>query len=78
MSIPFASPRLLWRTHREKDASDLVFLRQWFSERGEEPPECMRKRFLAAYLIRDRCCVRTWYSGWVVRTRMATSPLFSG
>lgn len=40
--IPFASPRLLWRmkavTHREKDASDLVFLRQWFAERGEEPP----------------------------------------
>jgi len=40
--IPFASPRLLWRmkvmTHREKDAADLVFLRQWFAERGEEPP----------------------------------------
>ncbi len=40
--IPFASPRLLWRmkavTHREKDAGDLVFLRQWFTERGEEPP----------------------------------------
>ena len=40
--IPFASPRLLWRmksvTHREKDALDLVFLRQWFAERGEEPP----------------------------------------
>jgi hypothetical protein len=40
--IPFASPRLLWRmkavTHREKDAGDLVFLRQWFVERGEEPP----------------------------------------
>jgi phosphoserine phosphatase len=40
--IPFASPRLLWRmkivTHREKDAGDLVFLRQWFLERGEEPP----------------------------------------
>lgn len=39
--IPFASPRLLWRmkavTHREKDALDLVFLRQWFAERGEEP-----------------------------------------
>ena len=31
VSIPFASPRLLWRmkavTHREKDAADLVFLR---------------------------------------------------
>ncbi len=40
--IPFASPRLLWRmkvvTHREKDAGDLVFLRAWFAERGEEPP----------------------------------------
>jgi hypothetical protein len=40
--IPFASPRLLWRmkalTHRAKDAADLVFLRYWFSERGEEPP----------------------------------------
>ena len=41
--IPFASPQLLWRmkavTHREKDALDLLFLRQWFAERGEEPPE---------------------------------------
>jgi hypothetical protein len=41
--IPFASPRLLWRmkavTHREKDASDLVFLRQRFAERGEQPPQ---------------------------------------
>ena len=40
--IPFASPRLLWRmkamTHRAKDAADLLFLRQWFAERGEEPP----------------------------------------
>lgn len=40
--IPFASPLLLWRmkavTHREKDSADLVFLRQWFAERGEEPP----------------------------------------
>jgi hypothetical protein len=40
--VPFASPRLLWRmkvvTHREKDAADLVFLRHWFAERGEEPP----------------------------------------
>ncbi|MHB8521028.1 MAG: hypothetical protein ACYDH9_09750 [Limisphaerales bacterium] len=40
--IPFASPRLLWRmkaaTHREKDAPDLVFLRHWFAERGEQPP----------------------------------------
>lgn len=41
--IPFASPRLLWRmkvvTHRAKDAADLLFLRQWFAERGEEPPK---------------------------------------
>ena len=40
--IPFAAPRLLWRmkavTHREKDAADLVFLRHWFSQHGEEPP----------------------------------------
>lgn len=41
--VPFASPRLLWRmkvnTHREKDAGDLVFLRYWFREHGEEPPK---------------------------------------
>jgi hypothetical protein len=41
--IPFASPQLLWRmkvvTHREKDAGDLFFLRQWFAERGEAPPQ---------------------------------------
>jgi hypothetical protein len=41
--IPFASPRLLWRmkinTHREKDAPDLLFLRHWFAERGEQPPK---------------------------------------
>ena len=40
--IPFASPRLLWRmkavTHREKDASDLLFLREWFAQRGETLP----------------------------------------
>ena len=40
--IPFASPRLLWRmkavTHREKDAGDLVYLREWFAKQGEEPP----------------------------------------
>lgn len=40
--VPFASPRLLWRmkvvTHRQKDFEDLVFLRQWFAARGEEPP----------------------------------------
>jgi hypothetical protein len=43
VSIPFASPRLLWRmkaiTHRDKDAGDLFFLRRWFAERGEEPPK---------------------------------------
>lgn len=43
VAIPFASPRLLWRmkavTHREKDAGDLVFLRHWFAERGETPPQ---------------------------------------
>ena len=41
--IPFASPRLLWRmkvgTHRAKDEADLVFLRHWFAERGETPPQ---------------------------------------
>ncbi|MGI8820364.1 MAG: hypothetical protein ACR2ID_05790 [Chthoniobacterales bacterium] len=41
--IPFASPPLLWRmkarTHREKDAPDLVFLREYFAARGEEPPK---------------------------------------
>ena len=34
--IPFASPRLLWRmkekTYREKDAPDLLFLRQQYGE----------------------------------------------
>jgi hypothetical protein len=25
-------------THREKDAGDLVFLRQWFAQRGQDPP----------------------------------------
>ena len=42
VTIPFASPRLLWRMksviHREKDAPDLFFLRQWFAEQGEDPP----------------------------------------
>ncbi len=41
--IPFASPELLWRmkrhTHREKDAPDLLFLRQWFEAEGKIPPE---------------------------------------
>ncbi len=40
--IPFASPRLLWRmkavTHRAKDEPDLIFLRHWFAEHGQEPP----------------------------------------
>lgn len=40
--IPFASPRLLWRmkvhTHREKDAGDLIFLREYFAAHGETPP----------------------------------------
>jgi hypothetical protein len=42
--IPFASARLLWRmkklTRRAKDAGDLIFLQQYFSELGEEPPKC--------------------------------------
>ena len=42
--IPFASPRLLWRTkkptRRAKDAGDLIFLQQYFSELGEDPPQC--------------------------------------
>lgn len=42
VKIPFASPRLLWQmkvhTHRAKDESDLVFLREYFKSRGEEPP----------------------------------------
>ncbi len=37
--ISFASPHLLWRTkvitHHEKAAGDLVFLRRWFTGRGE-------------------------------------------
>jgi hypothetical protein len=43
IKIPFASPVLLWKTkaktHREKDAADLAFLRQLFAARGETPPE---------------------------------------
>ncbi len=42
VAIPFASPRLLWRmkihTHREKDAGDLVFLRDYFIALGEPTP----------------------------------------
>lgn len=41
--IPFASARLLWRTkkptHRAKDVPDLLFLQEYFRERGEKPPE---------------------------------------
>lgn len=41
--IPFASPRLLWRmketTHREKDAADLLFLRQQYSDEIFGPEE---------------------------------------
>ena len=42
VSIPFASPRLLWRmkarTYREKDGVDLLFLREWFAQAGQSPP----------------------------------------
>ena len=34
-------------THREKDAGDLVFLRHWFSERGEDPPTTIVPRLAA-------------------------------
>ncbi len=41
--MPFASPSLLWRmkapTNREKDQPDLLFLRGYFEERGQTPPE---------------------------------------
>lgn len=41
--IPFASAQLLWRTkkltHRAKDEADLVFLAEYFRQRGEEPPK---------------------------------------
>lgn len=41
--IPFASPILLWRmkirTHREKDAADLYFLRRLLTARGIGIPE---------------------------------------
>lgn len=43
VAIPFASHRLLWRmksrTHRAKDAPDLVFLQEVFAARGEKLPE---------------------------------------
>ena len=42
VSVPFASPRLLWRMkapiRRDKDMGDLVFLREYFEGRGENPP----------------------------------------
>jgi hypothetical protein len=43
VSIPFASPLLLWRmkrrTHRDKDLGDLYFLRQLLESEGITPPE---------------------------------------
>jgi hypothetical protein len=43
VTIPFASPQLLWRmkrhTHREKDRPDLQFLRQLFEAEGITPPD---------------------------------------
>jgi len=41
-------------THREKDAADLVFLRYWFAERGEEPPKQLTGKtpFDAAELLK--------------------------
>jgi hypothetical protein len=43
VTIPFASPELLWRmkrrANREKDRGDLQFLRMWFEARGITPPE---------------------------------------
>jgi hypothetical protein len=42
--IPFASPRLLWRTkkptRRAKDIEDLLFLQEHFRQLGEQPPTC--------------------------------------
>ena len=38
VTIPFANPRLLWRTkqtHREKDSLDLMFLAELLKQRGE-------------------------------------------
>ena len=41
--IPFASPVLLYRmkavTHREKDADDLLFLRHWLTQNGQQIPK---------------------------------------
>ena len=42
VDVPFASPELLWKmkrvTHRAKDEADMVFLRQYFAELGQEAP----------------------------------------
>lgn len=42
--IPFASPRLLWRTkkptRRPKDIDDLMFLQEHFRQLGQDPPKC--------------------------------------
>jgi len=40
LPIPFASPKLLWRTkqtHRDKDAIDRTFLARLLKQRGEWP-----------------------------------------
>lgn len=42
VEVPIASPALLWKTKqtwREKDALDRSFLRKWFADHGQEPPE---------------------------------------
>ncbi len=42
VKIPFASAQLLWKTkqtYREKDALDRAYLRKWFADHGQEPPE---------------------------------------
>jgi hypothetical protein len=42
VTIPFASPKLLWltkQTHREKDAWDREFLKKLLIDRGEWPVE---------------------------------------
>jgi len=43
VSIPFASPKMLWRmkhpTKRAKDEPDLMFLAEWFKQNGQEPPK---------------------------------------
>lgn len=42
VTIPFASPKLLWKTkqtYREKDAVDRIFLRKLLEDRGEWPVE---------------------------------------